>query len=90
VVAASDEAAPTEVAGEHRPAVGARPRIASAWFDGRRQAVPIYERGSIGSTSALSGPALVVERSSCTVVEPGWTLRCHPSGSLLLSRDGEA
>ncbi|HUP22072.1 MAG TPA: hydantoinase/oxoprolinase family protein, partial [Thermoanaerobaculia bacterium] len=90
VVAASDEAAPTELAGEHRAAIGGRPRIAFAWFDGRRRAVPIYERGSICSTSAVSGPALVVEQSSCTVVEPGWTLRCHRGGSLLLSRDDEA
>jgi 5-oxoprolinase (ATP-hydrolysing) len=35
----------------------------------------------------LEGPALVLERRSATVVEPGWSVTVAPSGALLLERE---
>lgn len=55
-------------------------RLGGAWHE-----VPVYRRQELDSGATLSGPALVVERHSVTVVEPGWTLAVDGSGALVLT-----
>jgi 5-oxoprolinase (ATP-hydrolysing) len=69
--------------------IGARPRVASVGFGGRLLRVPVYDREGMARGFEARGPALVVERRSCTVVEPGWSLRVHETGCLLLAREGD-
>ncbi|HVS65740.1 MAG TPA: hydantoinase/oxoprolinase family protein [Thermoanaerobaculia bacterium] len=56
------------------------------WFDGKRLVTPVVPREAIGE-EPVAGPALVTERHSVTVVEPGWSVAAHaPSGCLVVSR----
>ena len=60
--------------GEHR-----------AWFDGWRTA-ELLRREELAAGFERSGPCLVQERHSITVVEPGWNLRVDDAAALVLSR----
>ncbi|MHA6332981.1 hydantoinase B/oxoprolinase family protein [Qipengyuania sp. CAU 1752] len=48
--------------------------------------LPVYHRGWLDSGGDVSGPALVVDPGSTTVIEPGWTGSLAPDGSLVLIR----
>jgi hypothetical protein len=38
----------------------------------------------------FAGPALVLEFGATTVISPGYSGAAHPSGALVLTRDGGA
>jgi len=57
------------------------PRSARAWF-GTWCEVPLVTMSAL--TAPLVGPALLVEPHSTLVLEPGWTARPLPDGSILL------
>jgi N-methylhydantoinase A/oxoprolinase/acetone carboxylase beta subunit len=52
--------------------------------DGRRRAVPVYERDSLGAGVRLRGPAVIVEMSATAYVAPEFTLRVDDFGNLHL------
>lgn len=56
-----------------------------AWFDGWRTAA-LLRREDLAPGFERSGPCLVQERHSITVVEPGWRLRVDEARGLLLRR----
>ena len=58
---------------------------AGAWHD-----VPVYERAALRRGARLSGPAIVCEPTSTTVVEPGWQAEVLTAGELLLRRSSPA
>jgi 5-oxoprolinase (ATP-hydrolysing) len=68
-------------------AQAALPRTVRAWFGAWRE-VPLVPMSTL--TAALAGPALIVEPHSTLVLEPGWTARPLPDGSLLLEDAGAA
>ncbi len=55
------------------------------WLDGWRT-VALLRREELPSGTSRSGPCLVQERHSITVVPPGWTLRVDEVRALVLSR----
>ncbi len=55
--------------------------IAMAW-----QQVPLHQRTALAPGQCLEGPALVVEATGTTVLEPGWSARVLEGGELLLER----
>lgn len=55
------------------------------YIDGQRQPTPAFERAELAPGSRITGPALIVERLSCTVVDPGWDAEVLTGGELLLS-----
>ena len=57
-----------------------------AWFDGWRTAALLC-REELAAGFERSGPCLVQERHSITVVEPGWKLRVDEAGALVLRFD---
>ncbi len=59
--------------------------FATAWLE----QVPVYERRSLPSGAALTGPALVTDPTGSIVIEPGFSLIAEPNGLLVL-RAGEA
>jgi 5-oxoprolinase (ATP-hydrolysing) len=61
------------------------PQTVKARFAGQWQMVPLYERDSLRVGGAISGPALIAERHSITVVETGWQCRLHSNGTLILT-----
>jgi len=57
-----------------------------AFFAGKWQSVPVYERENLAPGARLPGPALIFERHSTTVVEPGWRARVDAVGAIILEQ----
>ena len=55
-------------------------------FGGEERETPVYRRETLAAGSALDGPAILLEPTATTVVEPGWRARVAEGGSLLLER----
>jgi 5-oxoprolinase (ATP-hydrolysing) len=55
--------------------------LASAWHD-----TPVFAREGLPAGHDISGPALIIDSSATTVVEPGWSARVDGLGNLILDR----
>jgi N-methylhydantoinase A len=79
---------------ERMPDGGAEPpRQASrgtrqAWFGGEFVETPVFDRGALQCGNRISGPALVEEHASTTVLLPGDELTIDTSGNLLICVGG--
>ena len=51
---------------------------------GRWHDAPIYSRSSLSRGTKISGPALLVEKNSTIVLEPGWVGQIDDAGNLIL------
>lgn len=74
-------------------ALGSRPapyRQSPVYFESAFRATPHYERADLRAGHALSGPAIVTEASSTTVVPPGARLTVDPYGFLIVDTNGGA
>ncbi|MGZ8217631.1 hydantoinase B/oxoprolinase family protein [Methylomagnum sp.] len=54
---------------------------------GVRHATPVYRREALPAGIRLAGPALLIEATSTTVIEPGWAGEISGRGDLVLSRE---
>ncbi|HVR91435.1 MAG TPA: hydantoinase B/oxoprolinase family protein [Novosphingobium sp.] len=52
-----------------------------AWHD-----APLFNRAGLAAGFATAGPAIIVDASSTTVVEPGWRVEVDPIGNLIMTR----
>ena len=50
-------------------------------------AVPLFQRSHLALGEAIRGPALIVETTGCTVLEPDWSARVAAAGELVLERE---
>jgi len=55
-------------------------------FDEKRQATPVFDREKVAPGSRIAGPALVIERTTITVIEPGWQGEITEERDLMLTR----
>ena len=53
---------------------------------GDRIEVPVYRRDELGAGTQLTGPAIVEERETTTVIGPGWTAEVTRDGSIVATR----
>ncbi|HTD55980.1 MAG TPA: hydantoinase B/oxoprolinase family protein [Silvibacterium sp.] len=58
----------------------------NAVFAGRWRPTPVFERERMASGTNIEGPAIIIERTATTVVEPGWKAEITPRLDLLLRR----
>ena len=56
-------------------------------FAGDNLDTGIYQREKLPAGARLSGPVLIEENGSITIVPPDFNLEHHPSGALILTRD---
>ena len=85
-IAASDPAA-TEPAWRGPGAGGLCPvEHVQAFFEGRRQATPLYRRDDLRPGDAVDGPSIVAEANATTVIEPGWRAMMSDQGDLVMER----
>ena len=56
------------------------------WFDGQPVECPVWERDRLPERAAFTGPTLIEEFGSTTVVPPGWRGALDDAGNLLLER----
>ena len=54
------------------------------YFGGNWQSVPFYERARLTSGARFTGPALVVEQHTATVIEGDWQVEMDEVGALVL------
>ncbi|WP_417267659.1 hydantoinase/oxoprolinase family protein [Celeribacter baekdonensis] len=55
--------------------------------DGRTQKTPVYDGAALGAGDVLHGPAVIEEVTTTIVVEPGWTVNLHKTGTYVLTAD---
>ncbi|TPE61730.1 5-oxoprolinase [Sandaracinobacter neustonicus] len=53
---------------------------------GELRDTPLFRREALGPEAAIDGPAILLEATGTTVVEPGWQARADAAGNLLLER----
>jgi 5-oxoprolinase (ATP-hydrolysing) len=56
------------------------------WFSGKWQSTPVFDRGKLSIGATITGPALITERTTITVIEPGWRGEITEEMDLLLTR----
>lgn len=83
--AASRAVLPVEMEGTAAP--DAADTIRQVWFPATGfVATPVVRRASLSTRPPLSGPAIIEQMDTTTVLPPGWTARPDRLGSLLLER----
>src|SRR5262245_32630079 len=68
---------------------GLPPRPAAwvhAFMAGRDHNTPVFDRDSLSPGQHIDGPAILYDRTSTTVVEPGWGATVSPQLDLILER----
>lgn len=58
----------------------------SVYFDGWHQDVPVYERSRLPVEREFSGPAVIEENGSTTILPPGWHAHVLSSGDVFMER----
>ena len=56
------------------------------WMAGAEHNTPFYERRALTPSQPVVGPAVIIEETATTVVEPGWAAAATPAGDLVLER----
>jgi N-methylhydantoinase A len=78
---------PPVVAGDVEAREAATPSVRSVWFKGDFVGCPIHAREALAPGTSFTGPAVVEEFGSTTVVRPGWRASVDPHRNLVLERD---
>jgi N-methylhydantoinase A len=55
---------------------------------GRDLAAAVYERAALGPEQRITGPAIVNQMDTTTLIPPGWQAKRVGSGALVLERTG--
>lgn len=58
----------------------------TAYMANRSYDTPVFNRETLSAHTQLAGPAILFDRTSTTVVEPGWRATVNDGGDLLLER----
>jgi 5-oxoprolinase (ATP-hydrolysing) len=60
--------------------------VASVWMTGAMREAAIYRREGLAFGVAVDGPAIILESTGTTVVEPGWRASVDVRANLILTR----
>ncbi|MEC7494487.1 MAG: hydantoinase/oxoprolinase family protein, partial [Pseudomonadota bacterium] len=61
-------------------------KTVDAYMGGEAVSAPVYRRESIPVGGRVDGPALIIEATATTIVEPGWQAEMTDIGNLVLRR----
>ena len=64
--------------------MGALSSTTEIWADGALVQANVYDRQRLKAGNVVSGPAIITEMDSTTLVLPDHAATVHPSGSLLI------
>jgi 5-oxoprolinase (ATP-hydrolysing) len=56
------------------------------WADGAEHEAPVFERAQLRPGQAIDGPAIILDPTSTTIVEPDWRAIANDRGHLVLDR----
>ena len=76
------ESPQTQYEGTDSASVGTR----DGYFDGERYDVSVWNRDTVQAGKSISGPAVLEDSESTTVVPPGWSGSVRDDGGLVLER----
>jgi 5-oxoprolinase (ATP-hydrolysing) len=62
----------------------------TAWFEARPHRTNVFARGRLRAGDVFSGPAIVCEPTSTTVVDPGWEAAVLAEGEILMTDCGRS
>ena len=65
---------------------GTAPEIVDVTMAGACHAAMLHRREALGSGAVIAGPAMIVDETSTTAVEPGWSATVLDDGTLRLAR----
>ncbi|WP_300379171.1 hydantoinase B/oxoprolinase family protein [Henriciella sp.] len=65
-------------------------RSVTLWSGGESHEALIYQRENLLSGDRIEGPALIVEETQTSVIDPGWTAKVASRGDLVLTREQAA
>ncbi|MFC3227090.1 hydantoinase B/oxoprolinase family protein [Marinibaculum pumilum] len=57
-----------------------------AWMDGAWRDTPVYRRERLAAGQKIAGPAILIEATATTVIEPGWTAELTERADIVLHR----
>jgi len=78
------------VEGDGATAVTAVEAEVNLWSGGEEHRAAVYRRENLGQGARITGPALICDALSTTVVEPGWTAVMAAGGMLVMARGAHA
>lgn len=58
----------------------------AVYMAGESHDTPFFERAGLGAGAIIDGPAVIVEETATTVIEPGWQACMNDLGDLVLER----
>lgn len=68
-------------------AVDAKPKATVPfWAEGREWPAPVFDRIALRPGQLVNGPAIILDPTSTTVVEPGWRIHLTERGHLVVER----
>ena len=68
------------------PSAETAPETITGWFAGAAHDVPLHQRAALAPGRTLTGPAIIIDALSTTIVEPGWNATVEQEGTLKLSK----
>jgi N-methylhydantoinase A len=77
------------VIGFRPPAEGGHEEVRGVVFEGERVPAKIFRRDRLPTGSGVSGPAVVEEETSTTVIPPGWRARVDELGNMIITPEEE-
>ena len=75
-------------AAEHQWTLAATQTV-EAYFAGKARQTSVYDREQLNAGQRLVGPAIIHERASTTVIDPGWHGEVLSQGEILVERCGD-
>ncbi|MEQ8347588.1 MAG: hydantoinase B/oxoprolinase family protein [Sneathiellaceae bacterium] len=57
-----------------------------AWMDGAWRDTPVYRRAALAAGQRIAGPAILIEETATSVIEPGWTAELTDRADIVLRR----
>ncbi|MEA3291887.1 MAG: hydantoinase B/oxoprolinase family protein, partial [Pseudomonadota bacterium] len=60
--------------------------VCRCYLDGAWQETPLHQRSELPPETPLPGPAVILDPTATTVVEPGWQAKLAAAGDLVLER----
>jgi len=60
------------------------------YFDGQPTVCPRFNRADLQPGDSITGPAMLIEQTATTVIDPGWTAEVLSGGELLLTGTGDS
>ena len=62
-------------------------KVVEAWFDGRSWSVTLHQREDLRAGHRLTGPAVVVQEDTTTIIPPGFKAQVDDLGNLVITEE---